>query len=158
MMRGMRRVVLTGVATAILIAVPQSAWANMLFSNTAFWAHYPVISASGTGTLTQAGTGYAQGQVTGGKAQVQGSVTVAGAIKSRKWNAAGTVETIVAQPGKTLYVSTSGKSWWRFVLTGKVSIAGWVRGSATAVGTGGYTVGGHRHAWSTNSPLRISTQ
>jgi len=160
MMRGMRRVVLTGVATAILIAVPQSAWANILFSN-AFWGGYPQISASGTGTLTQQGKGYVQGQVVGGKVQVQGSVTVAGAIRSSKWNAAHTIETFVGKAGQPMYVSSSGSGWWRVVVTGRVSINGWVRGSATAVGTGRYTVTRKTSVtsrWSANTPLRISTQ
>jgi hypothetical protein len=154
----MRRVVLIGVATAILVAVPQIAWANILFSN-AFWSSYPVIKAHGTGTLTQAGTGHAYGSVVG-KAIVRGRVTVTGHVAKAYWNAAGTAETFVSQPGRRMYVSTWGSAWWKFVLKGTSSITGQVRGSASAVGTGQYTVSGRTRYWSSSvySPLRISIQ
>lgn len=142
-MRGMRRVMLIGVATAILVAAPAVAWGL-----TANWQQnwLPVTASQqlGTlGTLEQQGYGSVWGQVYG-RAWVQGHMSVSH-YRLVRWNTRHTARLVRGWPVR-FWTSTSG--WWRFTLIGqRIGIAGLARGGVSTVGHGHYTVNGRRRSW-----------
>jgi len=144
---------LIGVATVILTSAPALAWAL----EAKLWQPdlRPVSAAQAAGTrgrLSQQGYGYVYGQV-GGEAWVQGHMSVAH-YRLVRWNAAHTARLVRGWP---IRFSTSTRGWWKFTLIGRnIGLAGFAKGSVSAVGSGKYTVSDHRASWSSDSALRIT--